>query len=246
MFDQLAVLSPVFLALTAASPIMKGRLTDRDSRWDVIAASVDDRTPAERQDEREENAMPMDTAGASNGSRNNHGDDDGLGTRGSWVTTASNENGVTTITESLTSAAAESSSGPAFAATTGARADTSPPSPSSVPSSSSSKRYYYSNEMAGGGATRLSKSRYDSVSGYIYHCAANPSMVDKYNDLDRALDVWSLETLLSHGVDHVLAEHIAYVRSLVHDDNRSHLGGHWSNYSELHARPPTYASYYLR
>ena len=48
MFDQLAVLSPVFLALTAASPIMKGRLTDRDSRWDVIAAAVDDRTPAER------------------------------------------------------------------------------------------------------------------------------------------------------------------------------------------------------
>ena len=48
MFDQLAVLSPVFLALTAATPIFRGRLVDTDVRWDVIAASVDDRTPAER------------------------------------------------------------------------------------------------------------------------------------------------------------------------------------------------------
>lgn len=48
MYDQLAVLAPIMLALTAATPIFKGRLSDIDVRWTVIAQSVDDRTPAER------------------------------------------------------------------------------------------------------------------------------------------------------------------------------------------------------
>lgn len=48
MYDQLAVLSPIMLALTAATPILKGRLVDTDVRWNTIATSVDDRTPAER------------------------------------------------------------------------------------------------------------------------------------------------------------------------------------------------------
>ena len=48
LFDALAVLSPVFLALTAATPIQRGRLLATDARWPVVAASVDDRTPAER------------------------------------------------------------------------------------------------------------------------------------------------------------------------------------------------------
>lgn len=48
MYDQLAVLSPVMLALTAATPVLKGRLVDTDVRWNTIALSVDDRTPAER------------------------------------------------------------------------------------------------------------------------------------------------------------------------------------------------------
>lgn len=40
----MAILSPLFLALTAASPIFKGKLADIDTRWEVISASVDDRT----------------------------------------------------------------------------------------------------------------------------------------------------------------------------------------------------------
>lgn len=36
------------MALTAASPVFRGRLVDTDTRWDVIAGSVDCRTPAER------------------------------------------------------------------------------------------------------------------------------------------------------------------------------------------------------
>ena len=48
MYDQLAVLAPIMLAMTAATPIFQGRLADVDARWSVIAQSVDDRTPAER------------------------------------------------------------------------------------------------------------------------------------------------------------------------------------------------------
>eukprot|EP00953_Heterococcus_sp_UTEX-ZZ885_P041645 21233-Heterococcus_DN1.PRE.2 len=39
MYDQLAVLSPIMLALSAATPIFRGRLADTDVRWDVISAS---------------------------------------------------------------------------------------------------------------------------------------------------------------------------------------------------------------
>jgi glutamate--cysteine ligase catalytic subunit len=48
LYDQLAVMAPIMLALTAASPVWKGLLADTDARWNVISASVDDRTAAER------------------------------------------------------------------------------------------------------------------------------------------------------------------------------------------------------
>uniref|UniRef100_A0A7S4B8C5 Glutamate--cysteine ligase n=1 Tax=Chrysotila carterae TaxID=13221 RepID=A0A7S4B8C5_CHRCT len=48
LYDHLAVLSPILLALTAATPIARGVLLDTDVRWSIIAQSVDDRTDAER------------------------------------------------------------------------------------------------------------------------------------------------------------------------------------------------------
>jgi len=48
MYDQLAVMAPIMMALTASTPILKGRLADTDARWGVISESVDDRTLAER------------------------------------------------------------------------------------------------------------------------------------------------------------------------------------------------------
>ncbi|XP_041360661.1 glutamate--cysteine ligase catalytic subunit-like isoform X2 [Gigantopelta aegis] len=48
LYDQLSTLCPIFLALSAASPVYRGYLADIDSRWTVIAQSVDDRTPQER------------------------------------------------------------------------------------------------------------------------------------------------------------------------------------------------------
>jgi glutamate--cysteine ligase catalytic subunit len=47
LYDMLAIISPLFLAITAATPILRGYLADTDCRWDVIAQSVDDRTPDE-------------------------------------------------------------------------------------------------------------------------------------------------------------------------------------------------------
>ncbi|KAF5269270.1 hypothetical protein FQR65_LT02571 [Abscondita terminalis] len=48
LYDQLTPLSPIMLALTAASPIFRGHLTDVDCRWNVISAAVDCRTEEER------------------------------------------------------------------------------------------------------------------------------------------------------------------------------------------------------
>ncbi|GBN00316.1 Glutamate--cysteine ligase catalytic subunit [Araneus ventricosus] len=47
LYDQLAPVCPIALALSAASPVHRGYLTDRDCRWSIIAASVDDRTDEE-------------------------------------------------------------------------------------------------------------------------------------------------------------------------------------------------------
>lgn len=48
VYDQLNVLSPIFLAMTAGSPFFKGKVSDWDARWNVVGGSVDDRTPQER------------------------------------------------------------------------------------------------------------------------------------------------------------------------------------------------------
>lgn len=48
LYDALAPLTPVLLALSAATPIFKGFLVDQDVRWNVILGAVDDRTFIER------------------------------------------------------------------------------------------------------------------------------------------------------------------------------------------------------
>uniref|UniRef100_A0A671L078 Glutamate--cysteine ligase n=1 Tax=Sinocyclocheilus anshuiensis TaxID=1608454 RepID=A0A671L078_9TELE len=48
LYDQLATFCPIVMALSAASPVYRGFVSDIDCRWGVISASVDDRTPEER------------------------------------------------------------------------------------------------------------------------------------------------------------------------------------------------------
>ena len=48
LYDQLAPLTPIMLALSASSSIWRGYLSDVDCRWNIISASCDDRTREER------------------------------------------------------------------------------------------------------------------------------------------------------------------------------------------------------
>ncbi|KAI9104115.1 glutamate-cysteine ligase-domain-containing protein [Phlyctochytrium arcticum] len=48
LYDQLAVVTPIMMALSAGAPIFRGYLADVDCRWNVIAGSVDDRNVEER------------------------------------------------------------------------------------------------------------------------------------------------------------------------------------------------------
>lgn len=48
LYDALAPLTPLFLALSAGSPVFRGVVADQDVRWNVISQSVDDRTDDEK------------------------------------------------------------------------------------------------------------------------------------------------------------------------------------------------------
>merc|ERR1712157_449436 len=138
MYDQLAVLAPIMMALTASTPIVKGRLADTDARWGIISESVDDRTPAER------------------------GRDD-------------------------------------------------------------PKKDFAYEELNAKGSRRIFKSRYDSISTYIYQGALsnnessrssgglNNRVLNIYNDIPVPVDEDTYQLLRKAGVDPALAQHIAHL-----------------------------------
>ena len=126
IYDQLAVLAPIMMALTASTPILKGRLADTDCRWGIISESVDDRTPAERGNATMED-MP---------------------------------------------------------------------------------------ELAGKGKRRLYKSRYDSISTFIFQGACGQGsnqVLNKYNDIPVPIDEEMFKTLRDSGIDPALSQHIAHL-----------------------------------
>jgi glutamate--cysteine ligase catalytic subunit len=47
LYDQFIPFTPLLLALSASTPILKGKLARTDSRWSVISQAVDDRTEEE-------------------------------------------------------------------------------------------------------------------------------------------------------------------------------------------------------
>jgi len=134
LYDQLAVLAPILMALTAATPICKGRLADTDARWGIISESVDCRTPSER--------------------------------------------GI----------------------------EDAPNDP----------------KMAGKGKRRVYKSRYDSISTFIYQgmigCEESKEpdglanrVLNMYNDIPVPIDEDKYESLRKNGIDPALAQHIAHL-----------------------------------
>uniref|UniRef100_A0AC35GI80 Glutamate--cysteine ligase n=1 Tax=Panagrolaimus sp. PS1159 TaxID=55785 RepID=A0AC35GI80_9BILA len=48
LYDQLAPITPILSALSAATPIHRSYLSEVDSRWNIISQGNDDRTPEER------------------------------------------------------------------------------------------------------------------------------------------------------------------------------------------------------
>jgi hypothetical protein len=131
MYDQLAILAPIMLAMTAGTPIFKGRLSDIDARWNTIAQSVDDRTEAER--------------------------------------------GLISQQEATL------------------RADP---------------------RMAGQGIVPIPKSRYDSISTYIYHCKGDPMCsrtFAEYNDIYCPVDEAVKSRLRGAGIDENLAHHLGHL-----------------------------------
>ena len=48
LHDMLLPLTPLFLSLSGNSPIYRGMLSNIDTRWGVISASVDSRTDEEK------------------------------------------------------------------------------------------------------------------------------------------------------------------------------------------------------
>lgn len=48
LYDQLVVLAPLMLALTAATPVLRGLLADTDTRWRTLEQAVDCRTEEEQ------------------------------------------------------------------------------------------------------------------------------------------------------------------------------------------------------
>lgn len=49
IYDQFGIITPILMALGAATPYFKGKLTNLDGRWDVVCACCDDRTMHEKQ-----------------------------------------------------------------------------------------------------------------------------------------------------------------------------------------------------
>lgn len=139
MFDQLAVMAPIMMALTASTPVLRGKILDTDCRWGIISESVDCRTPAER------------------GLTSTDNDDDD---------------------------------------------DVAQP------------------QLAAKGQRRIYKSRYDSISTYIYQGAATGKqfsagmenrILNTYNDIQVEIDEDSFRLLREAGVDPALSQHIAHL-----------------------------------
>ena len=134
MYDQLAVMAPIMMALTASTPILKGRIADTDARWGIISESVDCRTLGERG--RQDPNAPYDHYTAK-------------------------------------------------------------------------------------GKRRIYKSRYDSISTYIYQGAVpeqgeNASgltnrVLNIYNDIPVPIDSDSFKMLRENGIDPALAQHVAHL-----------------------------------
>ena len=189
LYDQLAVLTPMLLALTAATPYARGTLLDSDSRWDIISQSVDDRTPAERRGPDMVSSSSRSFKAVDENAPSSAGGGGGRGGRPEDI--------------------AES---PAPAGGPANRPFPMAPSDAEQPAS---EKHIYHEAMAAGGTGSQHKSRYDSISLYICQELAkkHTSCSAALNDVPAPYDREAYERLLEHGIDKMLARHVAHLFS---------------------------------
>ncbi len=176
------MLAPLFLALTAATPVVKGTLSDNDVRWSVIGTAVDCRTEAER------GLVPFPPAPCS------------ADRVAPLVESALAAAKATAALEGHSGSAGAVSSG----AITGAAAVAAPPRHAACAAAAS-----VSSELDWNLQPRImKKSRYSGASSFI---STRSQLKDAYNDYDIEVDGSSLKTLLAAGIDFRLAQHVAHL-----------------------------------
>jgi len=188
--DQLAILTPLFMALTAGTPFFKGYISDWDARWNIIAESVDDRTPGEKgMFELDDfcNLTPGDLvdvriSAASSSTEN-------CRAKWKWVSCK-----VVSVNHSTV--------GVAF-----------PGDEESIMNFNITDPTIVSTIFPGGVKTNpghqlIYKSRYDTISTYLSH---KKPFREEYNDINCTIDKYTYESLIEAGVDDTMAKHISHL-----------------------------------
>jgi len=182
LYDHLAVLSPIMLALTAATPFFRGRVGDIDVRWTVISQAVDCRTKLEKGGELQEDGTPVE--------------DRSVKGAGPYVL-PSRESNLNAAAAASCCASSPSTDAACSSSSTSSSSSCSTESCSSAPSPYPVRK-----------PQRLYKSRYDSISSFI---SLESDLKPEYNDIPCEIDEPSYRILLDHGIDELLARHVSHL-----------------------------------
>ena len=200
LYDQLAIVAPIMLALTAATPFYRGRVSDIDSRWTVISQAVDCRTPVER--------------GVQTAQQNDIDQSINSNTPPSPHTPCCPAHVVllpefelllpdTNTASSCHTPDVRCSSTPTVQQIVREEKLMSHTDGScSIPDNKYNIPYSFHR------TNRVFKSRYDSVSLYISSCA---QFKHEYNDLPLEINNESYMTLIQNNIDELLSRHIAHL-----------------------------------
>jgi len=190
--DQLAILTPLFMALTAGTPFFKGYVSNWDARWNVIAQCVDDRTAGEKgkfELDDLENLQPGDIVDVFSMAFETEGVKDTKNCSGRWIRCSVSSITPTTLSVSNLEAGGVSAN---FNIT-----------------DSSTLTWL----LPGGVKTNpkhklIGKSRFGTISTYISH---TKPFREEYNDIECEIDDYTYKSLIKAGVDETMAKHISHL-----------------------------------
>lgn len=182
LHDQLAILTPIMMALSACTPFHKGQVSDWDVRWSIISQSVDDRIPAERGF-----FSPSDLGGIQPGQLLDGLFEGSTGCREWCPCKVISVNNPQVVVEKIPSGERVKIPRPDLYTRTqpyGTRCNTN-------------------NKVK-----RLAKSRYDSISMFLMNSLP---WKPEYNDIPCPIDEAAYKKLVAAGIDHTMATHVAHL-----------------------------------